>query len=326
MPDALDSTTSAIATRRTWRVAMAEALYGPRGFYRRTTASAHFRTSVHASPLFAGAILALARDVDDMLGRPDPYDVVDVGAGGGELLTAIAAAAPPRWRLTAVDVRAGDPAHVRWSTEVPRCTGLLVANEWLDNVPCDVVELTADGPRLMLDDDTPGPPPDAADLAWLAQWWPLGEIGDRAEVGIPRDRAWAAAVGRLDRGVAVAIDYAHELGDRPPYGTLTGYRDGRQVSPVADGSCDLTAHVALDACAAAAPADSTRLTTQRAALQGLGVGDRRPAYDGEPATYLAALSRAGEAAELLDPAGLGGFGWLVHAVGVPQPPTLENVR
>jgi hypothetical protein len=27
------------------------------------------------------------------------------------------------------------------------------------------------------------------------------------------------------------------------------------------------------------------------------------------------LSRAGEAAELLDPAGLGGFGWLLHPVG-----------
>ena len=49
--------------------------------------------------------------------------------------------------------------------------------------------------------------------------------------------------------MALAIDYAHERERRPVYGTLTGYRDGHCVSPVPDGSCDITAHVALDACA-----------------------------------------------------------------------------
>ncbi|MYS43043.1 hypothetical protein GTY23_17755, partial [Streptomyces sp. SID5998] len=66
--------------------------------------------------------------------------------------------------------------------------------------------------------------------------------------------AWAGAVSRLRRGLAVAVDYAHTAADRPPFGTLTGFRDGRETAPVPDGSCDLTAHVALDACAAAGPA------------------------------------------------------------------------
>ena len=120
-----------------------------------------------------------------------------------------------------------------------------MANEWLDDVPVDVVELTDAGWRIVLVDPASGneqlgPGPDDADLAWLDRWWPAGEVGDRAEVGRPRDEAWAAAVGSLRRGLAVAVDYAHQRDSRPPSGTLSGYRDGRQVPPVPDGSCDVT--------------------------------------------------------------------------------------
>src|SRR5215468_9871700 len=77
-----------------WRLAMTEALYGANGFYTRGQApSAHFRTSVSAGPAFAEGIFALLRRVDLALGRPDPLDLVDVGAGRGELLHAVAAVA-----------------------------------------------------------------------------------------------------------------------------------------------------------------------------------------------------------------------------------------
>jgi SAM-dependent MidA family methyltransferase len=136
-------------------------------------------------------------------------------------------------------------------------------------------------------------------------------------------------VGSLAAGVAVAIDYAHAVDSRPPYGTLTGYAEGRQVAPVPDGSTDLTAHVALDACAAAAQhhADWGRLLDQRTALRRLGVEGRRPELAGasrDPLGYVRALSRAGAAAELIDPAGLGGFGWLVQGVRVPRLPSMED--
>ena len=75
--------------------------------------------------------------------------------------------------------------------ELPPVTGLLVANEWLDDVPLDVVELTPDGPRLVLVDadgaSRLGPAPGPADRDWLARWWPLAATGDRAEVGRSRD-------------------------------------------------------------------------------------------------------------------------------------------
>src|SRR5712664_3084596 len=75
-----------------WASAMERALYGPDGFYRTPGGpAAHFRTSVHASPLFASAILRLLREVDEALGRPSELTLVDVGAGRGELSATVAA-------------------------------------------------------------------------------------------------------------------------------------------------------------------------------------------------------------------------------------------
>jgi SAM-dependent MidA family methyltransferase len=315
---------------RTWREATERALYGDGGFYRRTAGpAAHFRTSVHASPLFAGSVLALARSAG-------LRTVVDVGSGRGELLAGLHSL-DPSLRLVGVEMAdrpAELPDEVEWVPAFPGgVEALVVANEWLDNVPVDVVELAEDGPRLVEVDgqgaERLGDRPDEADLGWLTSWWPLAEVGDRAEVGGPRDESWASVVRGLRRGVAVGVDYAHRQADRPRHGSQTGYRDGRQVRPVPDGSCDITSHVALDACAAAgtaAGASDTLLTTQRAALLALGVRGDRPRPEQavrDPSAYLAALSRAGEAAELTDPSGLGGFGWLVQSVGLPLPGPLS---
>ena len=300
---------------RPWREAWEAALYGPDGFFVREAPRDHFRTGV--GPAYAAAVRRLAGLVDDALGRPDPFDVVDVGAGRGELLAALPDV-PVRWRLTAVE-RAPDPGvGLRWLPSVPTLTGLLVANEWLDDVPLDVV---VDGRVVLVGPDgaeSLGGPASAEDLAWCHRWWPGG---GRVEVGLPRDRAWASAVAQVERGLAVAVDYGHVLGERRP--TLTGYRGGRQVPPVPDGSCDVTAHVALDACAAATGA---RLLTQREALRALGMTGALPAYDGDAAAYARRLQRASDEATLLDPAGLGGFGWLVQPVGMTDPlaPTLAG--
>ncbi|WP_326688795.1 SAM-dependent methyltransferase [Streptomyces sp. NBC_01795] len=324
-----------------WRTATESALYGPRGFYTHQAPAAHFRTSVHASPLFAQAVAALLLRVDKTLGKPARLDLTDVGAGRGELLTGVLAAlraphgpaggeagadAAARLRPVAVERGPRPPrldAGIEWRPEPPRpgtLTGLLFANEWLDNVPVDVAENDAEGlARLVLVDgagrERLGPEVTGADAEWLARWWPPAGAGPgaRAEIGHPRDAAWAAAVGALDAGAAVAVNYGHTLDTRPPFGTLTGFRDGQGTAPVPDGSCDLTSHVALDAVAAACPGEPT-LLTQRAALRSLGLDGRRPALSlasEDPAAYVRALSAAGEAAELLDPAGLGGFSWLV---------------
>jgi SAM-dependent MidA family methyltransferase len=311
----------------TWREATERALYGDGGFYLRSAPATQFRTSVHASPRFAHAVLALLTEVDTALGRPSTLDLVDVGAGRGELMGQIAARATnERLHLTAVELAASPadlPDGIAWTPTMPTdVTGLVIANEWLDNVPVDVAELTPDGPRLLLvdpatGDQRPGPPVPADDAAWLTRWWPLAEVGDRAEIGRPRDDAWATVVSRLRRGMAVAIDYGHRLSARPSAGTVSGYRDGRQVPPLPDGSCDITSHVALDACAAAVQADDSRLTTQREALRALGIRAQAPPTElarTDPPGYLRALAAAGEERELIDSDGLGGFHWLIHTI------------
>ena len=329
-----------------WREATERALYGPGGFYHRPEGGpgSHYRTASTATPHFARAVLRLAALVDEALGRPTTVDLVEVGAARGALLAAIHALAPevapglaPRLRLTGVDLAARPdllPAGAGWVrsvAELAATTGLLFANEWLDNVPVDVVEQTAGGPRLVEVNATGaerlGDPPDAADAAWLARWWPGMAEGDRAEIGRPRDEAWSAAVRRVARGVAVTADYAHDRAERAAGGhaggTLTGYRAGRQVLAVPDGSCDITAHVALDAVAAAgadAGATGTVLVDQRRALRALGVTGERPdrtQATADPQGWLRALAAAGEQAELLARGGLGDFGWLLQSVGLP---------
>ncbi|MFI7542985.1 SAM-dependent methyltransferase [Actinoplanes sp. NPDC049599] len=317
---------------------MTAALYGPGGFFTRATDSPadHFRTSVHASPLFAGALLRLIREVDAALGRPRVLDVVDVGAGRGELLAALRAllSGEPadelagRVRFAGVEVAArpaGLPADIRWQRYVPeQLTGVLLATEWLDNVPLGVAEVDPGGRvrRVLVDPGTGqeslGPDVDAADRFWLARWWPTARPGDRVEIGWPRDVAWADAVAAVRRGCALAVDYGHLRSARPALGTLTGYRDGRQVPPRPDGSTDVTAHVAVDS-AAAATGTAYRIIGQRAALRALGVRGGRPRLElarTDPAGYLRALGAAGAAAELTDPAGLGAHWWLLHEIGI----------
>ncbi|MFC7308311.1 SAM-dependent methyltransferase [Streptomyces monticola] len=348
---------------RGWRVAAEEALYGPAGFYLRPEGPAgHFRTSVHASPLFAAAVARLLCRVDAALGAPAELAFVDVGAGRGELTTGVLEALPAkvaaRVRAYAVERAARpealDDPRIEWTASLPHgVTGLLFANEWLDNVPLDVVETDARGvPRLVLvredgsETQGPEPTPGGADARWLERWWPLGaepgphgesvaraepgphgepglreepgargEPGLRAEIGRPRDEAWASAVAGLERGLAVAVDYCHARVARPAFGTLTGFRDGRECRPVPDGSCDITAHVALDACAR----PDALLLTQREALAALGVSGGRPPLSlasTDPTAYVRALATAGEAAELTASGGLGDFGWLLQPVGL----------
>src|SRR5215813_1003750 len=331
----------------TWREAMRDALYGPGGFYARgEPPSRHFRTSTHVSPSYAGAMLVLLREVDAALGHPGRLDLVDVGAGRGEMLgQLLSEASRDRGLAARITARAveitprpdGLDPRIRWQASPPDAiTGLVIASEWLDNIPLDVAELTPDGPRLVLVEtasgaERPGPPPRPADLAWSRAWWPLHEPGDRAELGRTRCQAWAGVVRRITRGLAVAADYGHLRAGRPRQGTLTGYRDGRVVRAIPDGSRDITAHVALDACAAAgraACATATVLTTQRQALRTLGVTGRRPplaAAGSDPVGYARALCRASEEAELTDPDGLGAFGWLVQAVGLDLPAPLTDL-
>lgn len=319
---------------------MEHSLYGTEGFFTRSGAGgpiSHFRTSATASPLFATAIARLLREVDATLDNPQRLDVVDIGAGRGELLTGVLSAVPEslikRIRPIAVELSQrpdGLSPLIEWrSTPPDSIAGLLLATEWLDNVPLDLAELTDDGLRYLLVDSAGeqrlGPLVEPDDNAWISAWWPLADSGTRAEIGRTRDEAWARVVARMTRGLAVSVDYGHRRQDRPSLGTLTGYRDGRQVVPVPDGTCDLTAHVAIDSVAQSGQQVAKRkpiIMSQRDALLALGISGKRPPLtlaSVDPARYVRALAQASVAAELTDSSDLGAHLWLVQPVGIDAP-------
>ena len=298
------------------RTAWQAALYGPEGFYRRERPGDHFRTSPHASSGFADAVVELAH-------RHGLTRVWDIGAGDGDLLHHISASAPDL-DLVGVDIRgrpASLPAAVGWQQDFPAAyDGLVLANELLDNVPCDVVELDPDGRvrGVEVNRETGaerlGADAPADQREWVEGWWPLTRTGQRAEVGLAREALWATIHGAT-RGLCAAVDFGHLAGQRPPGGSLSSYRRGVQTPVDFGGDHDVTAGLAFDALASVVGGEPRR---QRAVLQDLGVDGRRPPLDRateDPAGYLRGLVRAGEAAELVEVGGLGDFYWLLSPGG-----------
>ena len=258
-----------------------ETLTGDRSFYRGPDGDPyrHFATDIAGS----AEILPLIRELLAFAGDCDggPLTVIDVGSGAGGLLARLAMTGT-NTRLIGIDLRprpAGLDTAIEWITgdarvvagEIRGIRGVVIAHEFLDDIPCAAVEVDEDGcPRLIRVDPSSRrlvvgePLEDPADLAWLDRWWPVARPFMRAEIGRSRDTAWAMITGMLDSGAALAIDYGHTRPERLAGtwdgGTLVGYRDGRVVTPLADGSCNLTAHVAIDSVAESAPrAQSTRI-------------------------------------------------------------------
>jgi len=311
---------------RPWIEAWHDALYGTDGFYAREAPHAHFSTST--SP---GLVDVLAAAVVALMRREGLDHFVDVAAGGGELACAVSALAPDR-DITCVEVRPrpeGLPEWIRW-VRSPGGAGLpdglrgltsslVLAHEWLDNVPCTIATRRPAPPQLrdcevvaVLVDrsgaESVGDPVAPEDAAWARQWWPDGE---RIEIGRARDDAWTDLLSRIEDGLAVAVDYGHLREARPQDGSLTAYSRGAVVDPVPDGSCDLTAHVAVDSLT------HDRLITQRELFTELGLIPDAPDHGlarTDPAAYLHALAHRSAVTALTNSAGPGGFWWVLRRV------------
>ena len=91
-------------------------------------------------------------------------------------------------------------------------------------MPCTVAEVDADGtPREVLVDPASGEESlgaalTDADRRWADAHWPTTTPGDRIEVGLARDEAWADLVSRVASGTLVAVDYGHTATSVPPRG------------------------------------------------------------------------------------------------------------
>ena len=267
---------------------VANALYAPGlGFYTRGGGAGRrrdFLTSPEVGPLF-GHVVANALDSwwDD-LGRPDPYVVVDAGAGPGTLARTILAASPRC--ADALELVLVEVAEVQWSSHPAGLSSradlpgpgelgpgpvVVLANELLDNLPFGLVELTEEGWCELVvgatELDGPshaGAPGIGSHLAEMLvpleprrAGWCWGRAGREADIGtrmpIQADAAaWLdAALLLANGGRVVAIDYAsttREMARRPWQEWLRTYAGhDRGGHPLQEpGQADITVEVAVD--------------------------------------------------------------------------------
>jgi len=316
------------------------ALYGAQGFYtcesieaqpgstRRTGRAGRrgdFLTSPEVGPLF-GAVIARALDEWWIeLDRPDPFVVVDVGAGPGTLARTIDVAQPEcrsAMQYRAVEVSSSQRRlHPTWVESLDALpdetfTGVVIANELLDNLAFRLfvfddgwreAHVAYDGERFVERLATTAPTPSCLP--------PTAAHGARAAVQDAAAQWVESACSRLARGRVVALDYCTtttSMASRPWREWLRTYashdRGRHYLSDV--GEQDITVEVAIDQLPPASHVSTQAEFLQRHGIDTL-VDEGREMWRQSAATAdLASMmmrSRVREAETLLDHDGLGGF-------------------
>jgi SAM-dependent MidA family methyltransferase len=330
---------------------MEAALYDPsEGFYSRASVGegGDFVTSPHVSPVFG---LLVARQIEefwDLLGRPDPFVVVEAGAGDGTLTRQILSGLSPdvrtRTRYVAVDRSAA--ARVSLETIVPDVAaslddvrpapaGCLIANELLDNLPFHRVRATADGPVELYvgvrEDqfELVSGPLSSPRLAGLV---PPLRSGMEVAVSPAAFDFLDRATALFGRGYVWLVDYGIGSGEEPP--PVHGYRGHRIERDVLEdpGSRDITAGVDMQGLAGHARARGLAVwgpVAQRDALLALGFREVEGEARGKQAEAISArrgidalriYSNRNRAKLLLSTGGLGSFPVLCVGVGVDEAP------
>jgi SAM-dependent MidA family methyltransferase len=335
------------------------ALYHPEfGYYvagpPRSGWRGHFLTSAELDGAFGELWARGFEEVWRACGRPDRFDLIEIGPGEGGFAEAVLGATDGDF-ARALHYRLVEPSgalrarqatrlerfpRTSWSASLddlpPVDAGCVFANEVLDNQPVRVVERrNGDIHEVLVDvgdggftlDRIPAAP-DIID--WLDGAGVHIRRGGRGEIGQVADRLVGTAAGRLRRGALILCDYgmAGEEAEQRPGGTIacyskTGVDDDFLDSP---GSKDITSHVnwtALERSLGAAGMSVAALESQRSILKRLGIDDvhselRRRAERGG-ADAVRALSRRQALGILTDPGGLGAIGVLIATRGIRAP-------
>jgi SAM-dependent MidA family methyltransferase len=328
---------------------MEHALYGSGGFYEHPPVGeeGHFVTSPHLHPVFADLLRFALGEMRSGLGDPDPFPIVELGAGDGtlalQLLEGAREAGAPDLDYAAVERSAGAREQLgelglrvaERIEDLPSVDpGCVFANELLDNLPFRRVRGGDDGPveikigvshERFLEVET------RCDDELLAAIALPPELGREIVVPTNAFRLIDEMAGWLRRGYVLFIDYGSE--GPTASGSVHGYRSHRVQHDVLSepGSADITAGVDFAAIARRAEQrglEALGLVSQRDALLALGYerwneGQLRRQTDalssGRSREAVGAWESRGVANILIDPMGLGGLRWLLLAT--PRLPT-----
>jgi SAM-dependent MidA family methyltransferase len=336
----------------TFAAFMEAALYDPAdGYFSRMPVGegGDFVTSPHVSPAFGLLIARQLAEIWQLLGRPDPFGVVEAGAGQGTLASqmlealesplreavnyrAVERSAPARKSLESLGLRAVE----RLDQLEPMTAGCLLANEVLDNVPFHRVRATGEGLRELLVDA------DGSGRFVLVEGPPSSELVARlapAELAPGQDAVVRpSALDFVDQGAALfgrgylcLIDYASS----PVTAQVHGYTGHRVEGDVLaqPGSRDITAGVDFDGLARHAKDRGLQVwgpATQRDVLLALGFRELDERAQTRQVEAIAArrgiealriYSARNRANLLLGRTGLGAFHVLCIGVGSVPPPS-----
>ncbi|NNF69172.1 MAG: hypothetical protein HKN01_05320 [Acidimicrobiia bacterium] len=307
----------------------------------RSTKTGDFLTSPEVSSEFGRA---LGRFVAAEHARADidaEFAVIDVGAGSGSLLRSLGETwtgqavgielSPAARESLAVDGLGGMSSFDAFGSTI---TGVVIANELIDNLPMAVVERTPDGWMEHAVTSQGGslstirlePRPEVSD--WADRYAADVPIDSLVEVQLEAGVWVRDALERLDTGALVVIDYggtSEELsGRRSRGGTIRTYRS-HHLGPdplTAPGETDITADVEfsalMDVCREAGA--QVELTRQDEFLRSWGLAEvvsglrqeeLEAARAGDTMRQLQLKSHRLDAETLLHPRGLGDFRVLV---------------
>ncbi len=348
---------------------MQAALYHRRyGYYAggrpRSTWRGDFVTSPELDPAFGGLWAKAFERVWEACGRPEEFDVIEVGPGEGSFAAAVLDSVEEpfgralRYRLVepfaTLEQRQRETLAgraVEWTrsiTELPkRDAACVFANEVVDNLPVQLVE-RRDGilreVRVGLEQDafcTTLTPASEPVMAFIERMGLEVREGHRAEVPLAAESFVKRAAAVFGKGALVVVDYGAEAAElsAKPRGTLLSYWSGGVGEDVlsSPGERDITAHVNWSVVRRAcreAGLDVTGPTPQRDVLRSLGSADldrdlkERYAVAvgaGAGAEAIRTISRRQALAALVDAGGLGGLGVMIATRGMP-PSLLADPR
>ena len=299
------------------------------------------------------------------LGCPDPFYLVEMGAGNGELARDILnylrggdlikslkyiiierspALIQAQQQLLQFDL---DLSWQTWSDlALDSIEGCFFSNELVDAFPVHLVEkredlqevyLTLEGGKLTEIVDSISTEDirryfAAIDIDLLAEPYPTGY---RTEVNLEARNWMEKVAARLKRGYLLTIDYGYTAekyyAPARSQGTLQcHYQHRRHNNPYANlGYQDLTAHVnftALQQWGEVSDLQTIGFTQQGLFLMALGLGDRLNELSSGKYNVLEIFKRRDALHQAIDPMGLGGFGVLIQGKNIEEDLPLRGLN
>lgn len=275
------------------------ALYHPElGYYMRSSKPAaerigrkgDFYTSSDVHPILGQALTKQAEQMDQLLGQPSPFSIVEMGPGKGLLARHILSTSQRDYpslfhRLRYVLIERSPamreaqrislapwlerPDLIHWVDDLAQIpphnlTGLCLSNELVDSFPVHRIQMTARGLEELWVDYRNGQFVEclkplssdriASHLGHIGSNWPQGY---RTEVNLHAVDWMTQVAQRLDRGFVLTIDYGHTAqdlysADRKRGTFLCYHQHAVHEDPFLHvGEQDMTAHVDFSSLATA---------------------------------------------------------------------------